>query len=50
MPDIENKMVLPYADDDPLPTPPEQDPDEAYEQQRSDELRKELERIARCQK
>ena len=25
LPDTENPMVLPYADDDPIPTPPEDD-------------------------
>ena len=29
--DIENHMVLPYADDDPLPERPEEDPDESRE-------------------
>ena len=28
---IENHMVLPYADDDPLPERPEEDPDEFRE-------------------
>ena len=37
--DIENHMVLPYADDEPLPPRPEEDPDEARDFHRSDNMK-----------
>lgn len=36
MNEIENHMALPYADDDPIDEPKEQDGDELYDQQRAD--------------
>ena len=44
-------MVLPFADDEPIPKPQEQDPDEAYEIYREDaalELEKTLKEITRA--
>ncbi len=49
---IENHMLYPWADDEPIPKPQEQDPDEAYEIYREDaalELEKTLKEIARSQ-
>jgi len=57
MNEIENHMVLPYADDDPISEPQEQDPDEAYEAYRTalsakayEDLHTEILRIARLAK